>query len=352
MAEAPRPAEGAGGAADLPEQGAGTAPSAGTEPRTEIGNAPGAGTQPRTETDFDPDTGMATDRGAGTEPPVPAMLLRIHQLRWIALLGLSGAAVMIGLAFVSGRFERTVAELRRSAHAPPGDPGADSLLHAPAPTFSPVPGITAAATAATARSDPQLPAVPTPLAVAATPRIPANRVGLIPGHWQYDTGTVCADGLREVDVTLDVAQRVKAILAARGFAVDLVPEHDPRRPQPPLQNYRGAVLVSIHVDSCSFPGLSGFKTARWRHSDMPATDDRLVACLNRAYAAATGLPRHDNTINANMWNYYAFREIAAETPAAIIELAFLRDDRAFVDAHRYEMALGVADGIGCFLAGP
>lgn len=289
------------------------------------------------------------DLGAGTEPPVPPMLLRIHQLRWIALIGLFGAAILLGLAFATGRFERTVAALRQSTGALPGDPGADSPLHAAAPTFSPAPGGAAAATALTS---PELPAVPTALAVPATPRVPANRVGLIPGHWQYDTGTVCADGLREVDVTLDVAQRVKAILAARGLAVDLLPEHDPRRPQPPLQNYRGAVLVSIHADSCSFPGLSGFKTARWRHSDMPAVDDRLVACLNRAYAAATDLPRHDDTINANMWNYYVFREIATDTPAAIIELAFLRDDRAFVDAHRYDMALGVADGIGCFLGRP
>lgn len=177
----------------------------------------------------------------------------------------------------------------------------------------------------------------------------AKRIGIIAGHWQYDTGAVCPDGLEEVQITQDVAQRVAAILDYRGLVAEVLPEHDPDLPGPPLQNYRAALLVAIHADSCDIPGASGFKVARWRYSEMPETDDRLVECIQARYAASTLLPRHDDSITIDMWNYYAFREIAVETPAAIIELGFLLDDRRALEDLRYEMALGIADGIACFL---
>ena len=196
------------------------------------------------------------------------------------------------------------------------------------------------------------PAAGTPIAdPTATATIDPRRVGIIPGHWGYDSGAVCEDGLLEVDVTTDVALRAQAILDTRDIAVDLLEEHDPDVPQPPLQGYRGAALVSIHADSCQPVGASGFRATRWPYSSTPEQDDRLLDCLYARYGAATMLPRHDTSITIDMWNYYAFREIHAETPAAIIELAFLGDDRAFVDAHRYSMALGVADAISCFLDG-
>jgi hypothetical protein len=34
---------------------------------------------------------------------------------------------------------------------------------------------------------------------------PPTHVGVVAGHWQYDSGAVCADGLREVDLTLPPA---------------------------------------------------------------------------------------------------------------------------------------------------
>ena len=195
------------------------------------------------------------------------------------------------------------------------------------------------------------PPATTSTAALPTATIDPRRVGLIPGHWGYDSGAVCPDGLREVDVTTDVALRTQAILDTRGIAVDLLEEHDPDVPQRPMQGYRAAALISIHADSCTMTGASGFRASRWRFSASPERDDRLIDCIYAHYGAATLLPRHDSSITINMWNYYAFREIHPETPAAILELAFLGDDRAFVDAHRYSMALGVADAVSCFLDG-
>ena len=263
-----------------------------------------------------------------------------------ALTGLRGS----GLARSAGDSGSLVAGPARRAQDPtlgaPGvAPGAVSAgtagLDLTRPAAAVEPGPSPVGPGATALSS-----------ATATPSVEPRRVGIIAGHAPYDTGAVCPDGRREVDVTVDVAARVQALLEYRGFRVDILPEHDPDLPEPPLQNYRGAALVSIHADSCDVPGASGFKVAGWRYSSTPELDQRLVDCLYDRYAAATLLPRHDESITIDMWNYYAFREIAVDTPAAIIELGFLLDDRAALDDLRYEMALGVADGIGCFLGDP
>jgi N-acetylmuramoyl-L-alanine amidase len=257
---------------------------------------------------------------------------RLRNLRDTTALGLLLAGGLVVVAHRAGRLggEEPPPQAVASAAAPGAVPTSD--LYAVLPTFTPA-------------------AAPTGASPPPQPTAPANRVGIIPGHWQFDSGAVCPDGLREVDVTTDVALRVRALLEYRGFEVDLLPEHDPTVPQPPVQGYRGAALVSIHADSCDVPGVSGFKVARGQYSTTGDADDRLVECLTDAYAEATLLPFHEDTVTRDMWNYYAFREIAAETPAAIVELGFLNGDREVLDALRYEMALGIANGLSCFLGG-
>lgn len=276
------------------------------------------------------------------------MLGRIRQVQVVTLFALLGAAVFVSLALATGRIRRPPATSEGAGHA-----RAPAAVSSASPLTETASAGAMAEASGTPSRDPSA-SLPPPATSApdASPTQGLRRVGILPGHWQYDTGAVCPDGLREVEVTTDVALRVKALLEYRGLTVDLLPEHDPTEPQPPLQNYRGAAMVAIHADSCDFPAASGFKVARWRFSRMPEAEDRLVECLEAAYARHTLLPEHPDTITPNMWNYYAFREIAVDTPAAIIELGFLGGDRAFIDAHRYEMARGIAEGIGCFLDGP
>jgi N-acetylmuramoyl-L-alanine amidase len=179
-----------------------------------------------------------------------------------------------------------------------------------------------------------------------------DRIGIIPGHWQFDVGATCDDdsGLQEVDVTLAVARQVQAALAGLGHAAELLPEHNPLQPQKPLLGYRGAALVSLHADSC-VSGASGFKVARWEFASRPTDSDRLVECLVRGYADWSGLPRNDEAISADMRRYYAFREIHANTPAAIVELGFLADDRDALLGRQADLAQGIAAGLVCFLSG-
>jgi N-acetylmuramoyl-L-alanine amidase len=205
--------------------------------------------------------------------------------------------------------------------------------------------------------DVSAPSIATPLLLpspTSTPLPPIDPwlVGILPGHWEYDSGAVCSDGLTEVEITTDVAQRVQALLEYRGFRVELLPEQDPDNAMAPIVGYRAGALISIHADSCDVPGASGFKAARWRSSPKPDVDDRLVGCVEDGYETATLLRRHPESVTIDMWNYYAFREIDPETPAALIELGFLLDDRVLLDDHRYEMALGIANGLSCFLGAP
>jgi len=184
----------------------------------------------------------------------------------------------------------------------------------------------------------------TPLPEPWPTRYPLVRIGIVAGHWQYDSGAVCPDGLREVDITVPVAQQVAAILRWQGYQVDLLAEYDEA-----LTGYRADAFISIHADSCDIPGASGFKVARVENSFVPDKEDRLVDCLWEAYGAATGLAPHKGSITPDMRNYHAFRKISPYTPGAIIEIGFMLDDRRLLENGQQHIASGIVEGLVCFL---
>jgi N-acetylmuramoyl-L-alanine amidase len=169
-------------------------------------------------------------------------------------------------------------------------------------------------------------------------------VGLVAGHKGYDPGTVCDDGLTEAEVNETIAIEVSKLLERRGIQTDLLAEFDER-----LTGYQASALVSIHADSCQAVGASGFKVARVTDSAIPEAEDLLVDCLNREYAAYTGLPQHPASITDGMTNYHAFSEIDQNTPGAIIESGFLLADRELLENKPKIVARGIAAGILCFL---
>jgi N-acetylmuramoyl-L-alanine amidase len=209
-----------------------------------------------------------------------------------------------------------------------------------------------------APSPTQTPESNTPSATVLLPATPtpsqpiAKHIGILAGHWGYDSGAICADGLREVDITTDIARRVADQLRALGYTVDILREQQPGQAQPPLQNFEAAAFLSLHADSCVGVSRTGFKVARWAYSTMPDVEDRLVDCIYTEYGRATGLPRHDDSITIDMWNYYAFREIARATPGAILELGFMTLDRELLVQRPDEVAEGVVNGLRCFLESP
>jgi len=190
--------------------------------------------------------------------------------------------------------------------------------------------------------------IPSPTVPAATATWtvtgPARvHIGIVAGHYGNDAGATCPDGLKEADINLAVAERVVGRLARKGYTVELMTEFDDK-----LAGYQADVFLSIHSDSC-IPGLSGFKVARSETSLIPEAEDQLVKCLIDSYGELTGLNFHANSISEHMRDYHAFREIAASTPGAIVELGFMNDDRNFLLYRQDRLAKGLVDGIECFL---
>ncbi len=194
------------------------------------------------------------------------------------------------------------------------------------------------------------------------PSMPAGprRIGIQVGHWQTDevpkelgtriitqTGTTWA-GVKEVDVNLDIAQRIRAQLVARGFVVDIIPTTVPA-------GYLADVFVALHCDGDGTGANSGFKVAHG--SRRGPYEDKLVSLLREDYAKATGLEWDAIGISRNMTNYYPFNwgryqhAVAAHTPAAIFEMGFLSndDDRALLVDEPDLVANAITSGILRFL---
>ena len=188
---------------------------------------------------------------------------------------------------------------------------------------------------------------PSPTPTLRPAGLPKKKVGIVAGHYKYDSGAVCPDGLQEAGINLDVASRVVAILQSEGYDAELLSEFDDK-----LSDYQADAFVSIHSDSCVVPGVSGFKVARVAGSAIPEEEDRLVQCMVNEYQEATHLAFHEDSITYDMTSYHAFHEIDPLTPAIIIELGFMGADRSLLTGHSYELAQGIAHGVKCFLEKP
>lgn len=173
-------------------------------------------------------------------------------------------------------------------------------------------------------------------------------VGLVVGHWGYDTGAICPEslgGFMEVDVNYTIADLTRQYLQSEGVKVDLMKEFDDH-----LEDYQSNALISIHADTCEYiPELgTGFKIAEAVDNKRPEQAARLMACLQNRYGAATGL-RYDHRITADMTSYHAFGEIDPNTPAVILEAGYLNQDRELLTRNPSRVAQGITAGILCYL---
>ena len=143
---------------------------------------------------------------------------------------------------------------------------------------------------------------------------------MVSGHAGNDSGAICEDEngqptILEAEINAKVAQLAAERLRQAGADVAILEEYDDQ-----LRGLRTDVFLSIHADSCI--DETGYKSSAYIASTKPTIDDRLVACINSAYAAATGLTENVDTITENMTEYHAFRRIDPATPAAILEMGF------------------------------
>lgn len=254
--------------------------------------------------------------------------------------------------------------LAGTAESPAGEPVATArlpiVIPTPRPEFwveAPIPGDTSPVYAQIPQTGVKVEADRVRLLrppVAETPR----RVAVQAGHWRaseaplefpnlrFSTGASIF-GVNEVDVTLDIAQRLVAVLQERGYVVDLLPATVP-------PSYLADVFVSLHADSDATSTARGFKIA---HGTYRSPHDRLlVEQLTEHYAAGTGIPWNDQ-ITSDMTDYYAFawfryeHALAPHTAAAIVEMGFLTHpfDRPILIDEPDRVARSIGEGIIRFL---
>jgi N-acetylmuramoyl-L-alanine amidase len=226
-------------------------------------------------------------------------------------------------------------------------------------------------------SPPELDPVAPPMALAppggaivqqGVVRIPApkidlsgkRRVGIQVGHWQTDdvpkeygtriitqTGTSWA-GFTEVDVSMDIAERMAKLLRAQGLDVDIIPTTVP-------VGYLADVFISLHMDGDGVGELSGFKMARGNRRGP--FEDSLLRTIKDTYARELGMYYDVEHISRNMTGYFAFNwsryqhATSPFTPSVILEMGFLSsdDDRDLVVNHPDRVAIAIANGILQFL---
>ena len=262
---------------------------------------------------------------------------------------INAAPIAIRLVVIVACIAAIIATNQGAKGAPPSTSIPPANTQVPPPTPDVV--------TSTISTSPTLAPPPTSESVPTTPQVTvtvassqAPRIGIVAGHWgSNDTGAICPDGLQEVEINYEVAQRVVYILQALGYEADLLAEYDSR-----LRGYEADALISIHADSCepfpnATPPASGFKVASVQDSMVPELERQLVVCLTQSYAARTGLYFHKNSITYDMIYYHNFYEIHNDTPGAIIETGFMHADRAILTERSDLIAQGIVDGIICFI---
>jgi len=187
-----------------------------------------------------------------------------------------------------------------------------------------------------------------------------RRIGIQVGHWKtnevpaelgsrivFQTGTSWA-GVNEVDVNMNIAERIKALLTARGYVVDILPTTIP-------PGYLADLFLALHADGDGTGENSGFKLAHG--SRRGPYEDKLVAALREEYWKVTALPEDAEHTTRAMTGYFAFNwgryqhAAAAHTPAAILEMGYLSNDhdRDVMVNNADGVASGIVNGVQRFL---
>jgi N-acetylmuramoyl-L-alanine amidase len=216
--------------------------------------------------------------------------------------------------------------------------------------------------------------IPPTLSTEYATEIEQVDVALDPGHSSWDVGASGA-GLREFEVTLDVAQRTRAWLESQGLRVRLTRE-DNRRvaasvPSDLTEAVRteqfarlavatpATVFVSIHFNG--HPDRSQHGTETYFNSDNQGDESRrlatsihastLQALADAGYVSLDRGVREDLTAGKPYGHFFSLR---GPFPSALIESLFLSNEQEsamlYQSAIRDAIAEGVGRGIQSYLA--
>ena len=178
---------------------------------------------------------------------------------------------------------------------------------------------------------------------ASQDRGSATTVVIDPGHGGHDRGGIPGQRVAEKEVTLDVAQRLKKVLAANGYRVVMTRDSDvfvPLGTRVAIANSSSnAIFVSIHFNAAKRSGAGGIETYFYNRESLP-----LASAIH--YFVAGGAPSSNRNVRRR--GYYVLRK--TNIPAVLVECGFLTNptEAAYAQtaSYRQKLAEEIAAGVG------
>ena len=162
------------------------------------------------------------------------------------------------------------------------------------------------------------------------------------GHGGYDRGGIPSQSVPEKEMTLDVAQRLKKVLAGSGYRVVMTRDSDvfvPLGTRVGIANsYSNAIFVSIHFNSAKRTGAGGIETYFYDRQSLP-----LASAIH--YFVAGGAPSSNRNVRRR--GYFVLRK--TRIPAVLVECGFLTNptEAAYAQtaSYRQKLAEEIAAGV-------
>src|SRR5437899_10093888 len=162
------------------------------------------------------------------------------------------------------------------------------------------------------------------------------------GHGGFDRGGIPGQRIPEKEMTLDVAQRLKTLLAASGYRVIMTRDSDVFVPLPTrvaiANSYGNAIFVCIHFNSAKRMGAGGIETYFYSRESLP-----LASAIH--YYVAGGAPSANRGVRRR--GFYVLRKTGI--PAVLVECGFLTNptEGAYAESasYRQKLAEEIAAGV-------
>jgi|SRR5215471_7409921 len=171
---------------------------------------------------------------------------------------------------------------------------------------------------------------------------PSTVVVIDAGHGGHDRGGIAGQRVAEKNMTLDVAQRLRAILQSYGYRTVMTRDSDafiPLGTRVAIANsYRDAIFVCIHFNATPRRAASGIETYFYSSQSLA-----LASAIH--YYVAGGAPSANRGVRRR--GFYVLRN--TRIPSVLVECGFLTNPTEAQYAqnagYRQKLALEIAHGI-------
>ena len=162
------------------------------------------------------------------------------------------------------------------------------------------------------------------------------------GHGGYDRGGIPGQRVSEKDMTLDVARRLRSVLAASGYRVVMTRDSDifvPLGTRTAIANSnRNAIFVSVHFNSAPRSSAGGIETYFYNRESLA-----LASAIH--HYVAGGAPSENRGVRRR--GYFVLRR--TNMPSVLVECGFLTSptEAAYVQnaSYRQKLAEEIAAGV-------